>query len=137
MASDPEARAVTLSYPGGAAVAARGLWKSLLGNSALESLESVTRTVSRGAHQRRRVIGGEATPVEESTYTTGGLPSTRVVAAAGGTPYQIRMGASNYTIRVYGSGRALGTWLKGRSWATPQEFLVVSPKGTKMGPFGG
>lgn len=135
MALDPNARKVTIPFPGGSITATRGLLNALFGAELVTAGTTGTSNVSVGSHQRVRVIGGPAKTIAANTYARKKFPSARSNGGSGGEPVAFLYGGDWWTARLTGSHQDLCSWLEGANWASNETILWRSEKGTKYGPF--
>ena len=135
MATDPDARKITINYTGGSIHMTIGALKSLLGDnySSLVS-EAEDKSVSVASHSRTRVIGGTTTSVAAHTYSYKQWPTSESGLADGGDVVFVSWPDSDgmWTARVTGSFADFGTFLQTN--ATSPSFFR-SQRGTKYGPF--
>lgn len=135
MALDPNARKVSLPFPGGSITATKGLLEALFGEALVDAGMTGSTNVSVGSHQRVRVIGGPATNVAANVYTRKKFPSARSNGGAGGEAIAFLFGGDWWTARLTGSHQDLCSWLENANWSSGQTILWRSEKGTKYGPF--
>ena len=135
MAVDPNARKLTLSFPGGALTATRGLLVSLFGEGLIAAEATGTATVSVKAHTRTRVIGGPAKNVAATSYARTKYPSGNLSGAAGGEQIAIFDSGDWWTARLSGSHQDFCAFLSGATWASNKTINWKSEKGKPYGPF--
>jgi hypothetical protein len=135
MATDPNARMISLGFPGGSLTANRGLLTALFGPDLIAVQETQQISVGRQAHSRVRVIGGDSTNVRSTTYVRKRYPSASAQAAQGGEPISLFYNGDWWTARLSGSHQDFNDWLKSSTWGTGTAALWRSEKGTKYGPF--
>ena len=135
MATDPNARKISLGFDGGSLTASRGLLTALFGADLVQQNEVQTITVSRKSHSRTRVIGGSPTNVAGSSYSRKRYGSAASNGASGGEPVAIFYQGDWWTARLSGSHQKFNDWLKGSTWASGNTAIWRSEKGTKYGPF--
>jgi hypothetical protein len=132
---DPDAKDLTLNYPGGSLTMPLGALKDLLGDT-FEGLTPVpeTKSVSVKSHSRTRVIGSPSTTVSGFSYEFTQWPTSQANNAAAGEVVLLSWDGSDgpWTGRVSGSLSALGIFLVANS-TKPVAFR--SQRGTKYGPF--
>lgn len=132
---DPDAKDLTLNYPGGSLTMPLGALKDLLGDT-FEGLTPVpeTKSVSVKSHSRTRVIGSPSTTVSGFSYEFTQWPTSQANNAAAGEVVLLTWDGSDgpWTGRVSGSLSALGIFLVANS-TKPVAFR--SQRGTKYGPF--
>ena len=135
MATDSDAKRITLNYIGGSLEMAIGNAKDLFGNdySQLAST-AVPKSVSVKKHDRYRVIGGTKSEVAAHDYTYQKWPTSAAGLAQGGTVILMAWEGSDgdWEARVSGSMADLSTFLA-ESSPKPVEFRTE--RGTKYGPF--
>lgn len=135
MAIDPNARKISLPFPGGSITATRGLLNALFGEELVTAGTTGTSNVSVKSHTRVRVIGGPGTSIGANTYSRKRFPSARSNGGAGGEAIAFLVGGDWWTARLTGSHQDLCDWLEGANWASNSTILWRSEKGTKYGPF--
>lgn len=135
MAVDPNARKLTLSFPGGSLTATRGLLTSLFGPGLIAAESTGTATVSVKAHQRVRVIGGPAKNIAANSYTRTKYPSGTLSGSAGGESIAIFDEGDWWTARLSGSHQDFNAFLEGATWASNKTINWRSEKGKPYGPF--
>jgi hypothetical protein len=132
---DPDARDLTLNYPGGSLTMALGDLKDLLGDD-FAGLTPVpeTKQVTVKSHSRVRVIGQPASNVTGFSYEFTQWPTSQANNAASGEVVLLTWDGSDgsWTGRVTGAFSALGIFLVANS-TKPVAFR--SERGTKYGPF--
>jgi len=132
---DPDAKDLTLNYPGGSLTMPLGALKDLLGDT-FEGLTPVpeTKSVTVKSHSRTRVIGQPSTSVSGFSYEFTQWPTSQANNAAAGEVVLLTWDGSDgpWTGRVSGSLSALGIFLVANS-TKPVAFR--SQRGTKYGPF--
>ena len=132
---DPDARDLTLNYPGGSLTMALGALKDLLGDT-FAGLTPVpeTKQVTVKSHSRVRVIGQPSTSVTGFSYEFTQWPTSQANNAASGEVVLLTWDGSDgpWTGRVTGAFSALGVFLVANS-TKPVAFR--SERGTKYGPF--
>lgn len=135
MATDPDAKDLTVNYDGGALTMSIGAFKSLFGlDYQLIVPDPETKTVTVKTHTRTRVIGGPASNVEGYSYQFTQWPTSQANNAAAGDVVLLSWSGSEgaFTGRVRGSLASLGVWLEANS-GNIVEFR--SERGTKYGPY--
>jgi hypothetical protein len=135
MAVDPNARKISIGFPGGSITATRGLLTAIFGPDLVAQAVAESFTVSRKSHSRVRVIGGASTSVAGTNYTRkryGAAPSN---GGAGGEAIAMMYQGDWWTARLSGSHQAFNDWLKNSTWASGVAAMWRSEKGTKYGPF--
>jgi len=135
MATDPKARRISLGFDGGSLTASRGLLEALFGVDLVQQNEVATITVSRKTHSRFRVIGGNSTSVQATSYTRKRYGQAGSDAASGGEANPPLYEGEWWTARLSGSHQKFNAWLKGSTWASGKTAYWRSEKGTKYGPF--
>lgn len=132
---DPDAKDLTLNYPGGSLTMPLGALKDLLGDT-FEGLTPVpeTKSVTVKSHSRTRVIGEPSTSVSGFSYEFTQWPTSQANNAAAGEVVLLTWDGSDgpWTGRVSGALSALGIFLVANS-TKPVAFR--SQRGTKYGPF--
>jgi len=135
MATDPDARDLTLNYPGGSLTAPLGTLKALLGDdySGLTPVPE-TKQVSVKSHSRVRVIGGAPSNVTGFSYEMTQWPTSQANNAASGSVVMLSWDGSDgdWVARVTGAFSSLGIFFVANS-TKPVTFR--SERGTKYGPF--
>ena len=137
MASDPDAREITINYEGGSLSMALGNAKDLFGeNSPVVNPPSVDKNVSVKSHSRTRVIGGPTTSISAFQYTYKQWPTSTSGNAKGGKIIYMSWESSEgeWTARVSGSMADLGAFLISSAAKTT---TFRTQRGTKYGPFAG
>jgi hypothetical protein len=135
MALDPQARDVTIPFPGGNCNCTRGLAEALFGPDlgVLEATPVPTNVSVRG-HNRVRVIGQPAITVNAHNYTYDKYPTAISSLAEGGQPCIVTLtDGSSWTIRVSGPLNEFATFLARNTALTG--IFFTSQRGTKYGPF--
>ncbi len=132
---DPDAKDLTLNYPGGSLTMPLGALKDLLGDD-FTGLTPVpeTKQVTVKSHSRTRVIGQPATNVTGFSYEFTQWPTSQANNAAAGDVVLLTWDGSDgpWTGRITGAFSALGIFLVANS-TKPVAFR--SERGTKYGPF--
>ena len=135
MATDPDAKGLTVNYDGGSLTMSIGAFKSLFGfDYQLIVPEPETKTVTVKAHSRTRIIGEPATNVAGYSYEFTQWPTSNANGAAAGDVVLLEWSGSEgeWTGRVTGALASLGTWLE----ATSGNIVSFrSQRGTKYGPY--
>ena len=115
---DPDAKDLTLNYPGGSLTMPLGALKDLLGDT-FEGLTPVpeTKSVSVKSHSRTRVIGQPSTSVSGFSYEFTQWPTSQANNAAAGEVVLLTWDGSDgsWTGRVSGSLSARQTNLSTRN----------------------
>lgn len=137
MAVDPNARKISLPFPGGSLTATRGLLVALFGQDLVNAGLSGTASVSVKSHSRQRVIGGPSTSVSATSYTRKKFPAASSNGGSGGEPIALLVNGDWWTARLTGSHQDFNSWLEDSTWGSGQNALWRSEKGTKYGPFSG
>lgn len=135
MATDPNARKISIGFPGGSITATRGLLTAIFGPDLVAQAEAEQISVSRKSHTRVRVIGGDSTSVGATSYAVkryGAAPSN---GGAGGEAIAMMYQGDWWTARLSGSHQDFNSWLKNSTWASGVAAMWRSEKGTKYGPF--
>lgn len=135
MAVDPQAKKVTINFPGGAMTATLGLLEAIFGATQLQQLTQpdAPKTVSVTAHSRRRVIGQPPTAVAAFSYVKQDFGSAVEVGTAGGEAMAMILNGEEWTARLSGSHQSLAAFLAGRQGGGA--LFVKSQKGRSYGPF--
>jgi len=135
MATDPDAKDLTLNYPGGSLTMTIGALKSMFGTD-YDLIVPVPeiKTVTVKSHSRVRVIGEPPTNVTGFTYEFTQWPtSQRNNAAAGKLAYfSWENSEGTWAGRVTGSFAELGTFLQSN---VPTPTVFYSERGTDYGPY--
>ena len=135
MATDTDAKQITLNYTGGSLTMTRGNAKDLFGeDSGLLTPVGEEISASVKAHSRTRVIGGESTNVAAHTREYIQWPTSQANNAASGKLIYMEWEDSEGTwgARATGSMASLGAFLNAAA-AKPVGFRTS--RGTKYGPF--
>lgn len=135
MASDPDARDLTVNYPGGSLTMTVGALKSLFGaDTPIIVPEPSQKTVTVKSHSRVRVIGQPASTVTGYSYEFTQWPTSQANNAASGEVVLLNWEGSqgDWTGRVTGAFSDLGIFLNTNS---TKPVLFRSERGTKYGPF--
>ena len=135
MALDPQARDVTIPFPGGSINCTRGLAEVLFGFDigALETTPTLETVTVRG-HDRVRVIGQPATTVNAHQYNYNKYPTSDSGLAEGGQPCMVTLNdGTSWTIRVSGPLHTFADFL--RNHVAQSGVFFTSQRGTKYGPF--
>jgi hypothetical protein len=135
MAVDPNARKLTIGFSGGSLTATRGLLASLFGPDLVQQATDETIQVSVRTHQRFRVIGGEASSVASSNYSRKRYPQGSGSGTAGGEPIRLFVDGDWWTARLSGSHQAFNAFLRTSTWASGENAIWKSERGTPYGPF--
>lgn len=135
MAVDPNARKLTVGFPGGALTATKGLLEALFGQDLVQQSSDATITVARRSHTRQRVIGGSSTSVSSSNYTRTKYPKGGKSAASGGEPIRLFVDGDWWTARLSGSHQKFNAFLRSAQWASGANAIWKSERGTSYGPF--
>ena len=135
MATDPNARRVSINYDGGSVVMTVGNMIDLFGedtNAFGADGQPVSHSVK--AHTRTRVIGGGTTNVEAHTRDFIQWPTNARDAAAGGEEVVMEWTGSEgpWVARVSGPLWKLGTFLQQNS---PKSVWFHAKGGKGYGPF--
>lgn len=137
MTYDPNARKLTISYPGGAIAAPKATLVAMFGPTLVASELGEAKTVNREAHQRFVEIGGPPTSVRAANYTKKRYGTRSEAGGAGGEEILVMIGGEDWTARLSGSHQAFCDFLKGASWQSSWEGRWRSKKNSKYGPFRG
>ena len=135
MATDPDAREVTLNYDGGALTMVLGNAKDLFGeDSELIGSDAVPMDVPVKGHQRVRKIGKDATTIAPFNRQYIQWPSNGRSNAAGGTPIVMNWTGSEgeWQARCTGPLWKLGTFLQSNS---PKTVWFHALGGRGYGPY--
>lgn len=132
---DPQARKISLGFPGGSLTATRGLLEALFGANLVNASQYGQSTISVQGHSRIRVIGGASTPVAAHNYVAKKYPTGQRGGGSAGEPVRFFYNGDWWTARLTGSHQALNEWLSGSPGAGTQALLWRSEKGTPYGPF--
>jgi hypothetical protein len=135
MALDPNARRISIGFPGGSLSAKVGLMKAIFGESLVEQSMQGTEKVSVKAHSRVRVIGGAATQVGATNYDRKKFPKGQRGGAAGGEPIAFFYKGDWWSFRLTGSHQDLNSWLATRPGVGVEPRVWRSEKDTPYGPF--
>jgi hypothetical protein len=135
MAVDSNARFMTIGFPGGSLTAKRGVLVSLFGPDLINTSALATRTVSRKAHSRVRVIGGPSTSVDATSFTAQRFPSAGTSPNATGESIRLLIDGDWWTARLSGSHQSFNKWLKDSTWGSGKAAMWRSQKGKPYGPF--
>ena len=135
MATETDAKQITLNYTGGSLTMTRGNAKDLFGeNSSLLSPVGVEISTEVPEHNRTRVIGGDSIKVPKHNREYIQWPVSQANNAASGKLIYMEWEGSEgtWSARVTGSMSTLGTFLNAAA-AKPVAFRTS--RGTKYGPF--
>jgi hypothetical protein len=135
MATDPDAKDLSVNYPGGSLTMSVGALKDLFGADApIVTPVPETKQVTVKSHSRVRVIGAPASTVSGFSYEFTQWPTSQANNAASGDVVLLSWEGSDgqWTGRVTGSLSALGIFLVANS---PKPVVFRSERGTKYGPF--
>ena len=135
MAVDPLAKEISIGFDGGSISATRGLLQALFGPTLTNPATGTSQSVTRQAHQRIRVIGGDATNVASSTTTLIKYPSGSSNGGAGGEPIRFVLGGKEWSARLTGSHAKFNVYLEAGNWNGSQTIMWKSEKGKSYGPF--
>lgn len=135
MAVDPQARKISIGFPGGSLTATRGLIEALFGAELADPGTPSSATVDVDPHSRVRVIGGPATAVAGHTYTRKKYPTGQFNGGGGGEPIKFVLGDADWTARLSGSHQALNDWLSTKPGSVATSIYWKSEKGVPYGPF--
>jgi len=135
MAVDPLAKEISIGFDGGSISATRGLMQVLFGETLTNPANGTSQTITRQAHSRTRVIGGDSTSVASSTTTLIKYPSGSSNGGAGGEPIRFVLGGKEWTARLTGSHYKFNEFLTAGNWNSTQPILWKSEKGKSYGPF--
>ena len=135
MAVDPDAKDLTVNYPGGSLTMTVGAFKSLFGmDTPLIVPIPEQKTVGVRTHPRTRVIGEPSSTVQSFTYEYTQWPTSQASNAAAGDVVLLAWEGSDgeWTGRVSGNFGDLGTFLNTNSL---KPVVFRSERGTKYGSF--
>jgi hypothetical protein len=135
MAVDPLAKEISIGFTGGSISATRGLLQALFGPTLTNPATGTSQSVTRQAHQRIRVIGGDATNVQSSTTTLIKYPSGSSNGGAGGEQIRFISGGKEWRARLTGSHAKFNEFLEAGNWTGGQTIMWKSEKGKPYGPF--
>ena len=135
MATDIDAKNITLRYTDGSLTMARGNAKDLFGDDSTvldPAREDVNSAVK--SHTRVRVIGGSSTNVAAHSRNYKQWASSNANNAAAGTLIYMEWEGSEgaWSARVTGTMAALGTFLQSNA---PKLTGFRTARGRKYGPF--
>ena len=135
MATELDARQITLNYDFGSVEMSIGNAKSIFGvDFAGLDPGPVTTNVSVKSHSRTRVIGGGSTTVSGYTYSYLQWPTSQASNAAAGTVILITWDGSGgpFTGRVTGSMADAASFFAAN---TKKTLAFRTQRGTEYGPF--
>jgi hypothetical protein len=135
MATDPNARKISLNFPGGSITATRGLLTAVFGQDLVAASEFASTTISRKSHVRKRVIGGDSKTVLSTIYVRKDFGSSRSNGGAGGERIALLYNGEWWSARLSGAHQDFNEWLKNSTWGSGVAAMWRSEKGTKYGPF--
>jgi hypothetical protein len=135
MALDPNARKISIGFPGGSLTSTLGLLKAVFGDDLVESSQYGEATISVKAHSRVNVIGGPSTPVGATNFVKKKYPTGQRGGAAAGEAIQFFYEGDWWTARLAGSHQDLNDWLTTQPGNMSGSLLWRSEKGTPYGPF--
>lgn len=135
MAVDPQARKLSIGFPGGSLTATRGLIEALFGEELADPGTPSSATVDVDPHSRVRVIGGPATAVAGHTYTLKKYPSGQFNGGSGGEVIRFVLDDADWSARLSGSHQDFNDWLSTKPGSVPTSIFWKSEKGKPYGPF--
>ncbi len=135
MAVDPGARKLTIGFPGGSLTATKVLLETLFGPDLVQQSVDATINVPVRSHERVRVIGGPSTSVSSSNYSRIRYPQGSSGGQAGGEPIRLFVDGDWWTARLSGSHQDFNGFLRSAQWASGENCIWKSEKGTPYGPF--
>lgn len=130
-------RDATIAYPGGYLKATYGDLIQTFTMSGTDACTATPVTVSRKAHSRVNTIGGDATPIDQKTFTYNRYPKRNGGQAAGGAVVTITTAVGSYTARLGGDIQTFHDWMCTNGISQlydPIEF--TSDRGAHYGPYG-
>jgi hypothetical protein len=136
MAVDPNARKMSIGFPGGSVTGTRGALSALFDAQTLQDAVYGSTNVSVSAHSRTRVIGGASTAVASSSYTATKYPTGQRSGGSAGEAIKVLIDGDWWTLRLTGSHQAFNAWLSGLPSPGSQGFQWKSEHGTPYGPIG-
>jgi hypothetical protein len=135
MAIDPNARKISIGFPGGSITATRGLLTAVFGPDLVAQAAAATVNVTRKSHTRVRVIGGDSKSISSTTFTRKRYGAAQSNGGAGGEAIAMLYEGDWWTARLSGSHQDFNDWLQNSTWASGVSAMWRSEKGTKYGPF--
>jgi hypothetical protein len=132
---DPKKRRVTIPFNGGSITGKIGILESVFGESLVNESRGRLTAVTRRAHSRRRVIGGDTSSVAGAQYNLTAYGSRGSSLASGGEPIRVLSDGDWWTLRLVGSHDAFENFLKQGGFAGGKVVLWKSEKNTDYGPY--
>ena len=139
MASDKQARKLTLTFEGGSVRGPAKLLEAVFGDKKIDSaMAGVSQTISVKSHSRQRIIGGPSKTIGANTYTRKRYPSGQAGGPAGGEPIKVLAAGDWWTLRLTGNHESFNEFLGGMvdpDQAGTGASWWKSERGTSYGPF--
>jgi hypothetical protein len=132
---DPNKRRLTIPFNGGSITGSLGLLEFLFGERLVAEQLGKKTAVTRRAHSRRRVIGGDSSSVAGAEYELTSYGARGSSQASGGEPVRVLADGDWWTLRLVGSHEAFDKFLKRGGFAGGKIVLWQSEKGTDYGPY--
>jgi len=135
MALDPNAKNVSIGFPGGNLTGSIALMKAIFGEKLVDNVQYSEANVSVKAHTRVRVIGGAATQVGATNYVRKKFPKGQRGGALAGEVVQFLVSGDWWSVRLVGSHQDLNSWLETRPGMGAEPIIWRGTTNEPYGPF--